>query len=225
MKHSESLANIAAALSKAQGAMPAAPKDAKNDHLRNKYATLGSVIATIQPVLAAHGLSYIQMPSEAEPGFMALTTRIMHESGEWIEDTMRAAVPQSKLSEIQAAGSVISYMRRYSLSAAFGIMTDDDDGQAASTPPRQAQQPRQTAPRPSAPPAPAPAGSEPLGKEAGARLHAQLGAMLKGTELETLTHADFAAQIIGREVTGLGELTRAEGKIVYNVAKEKSEAA
>ena len=138
MKTSENLSNIAAALCKAQAEMPVAPQDAKNDHLRNKYATLGSIISTASPVLARHGLSFIQMPSEAETGYMALTTRILHESGEWIEDTMRAAVPASKLSEIQSAGSVISYLRRYALSAALGIMTADDDGAAASQPRQQA---------------------------------------------------------------------------------------
>lgn len=128
MRTSESLAGIATALSKAQGEMPAAVRDAENTHLRNRYATLGSVISTASPILARHGLSFIQMPSEAESGFMALTTRILHESGEWIEDTMRVAVPVSKLSEVQAAGSMLTFLRRYALSAALGIMTHDDDG-------------------------------------------------------------------------------------------------
>ena len=134
MKTSESLCGIAAALSKAQGEMPAAPKDAENSHLRNKYATLGSIITTAAPILARHGLSFVQMPSEAEGGFMALTTRILHSSGEWIEGTMQAAVPPSKLSEVQAAGSVISYLRRYALASALGIVTGDDDGNGGQQP-------------------------------------------------------------------------------------------
>ena len=146
MRTSESLAGIATALSKAQGEMPAAVRDAENTHLRNRYATLGSVISTASPILARHGLSFIQMPSEAESGFMALTTRILHESGEWIEDTMRVAVPVSKLSEVQAAGSMLTFLRRYALSAALGIITHDDDGnggqqaaQATSKPAQRAQ--------------------------------------------------------------------------------------
>ena len=152
MRTSESLAGIATALSKAQGEMPAAVRDAENTHLRNRYATLGSVISTASPILARHGLSFIQMPSEAESGFITLTTRILHESGEWIEGTMQAAVPPSKLSEVQAAGSVISYLRRYALASALGIVTGDDDGNGG-------QQAAQATSKPAQKPASQPAGA------------------------------------------------------------------
>ena len=47
----------------------------------------------------------------------------------------------------QALGSYTTYMRRYSICMMFGIVTDDDDGNAASAPPK----PKYAAPAPTAP--------------------------------------------------------------------------
>src|SRR5947199_89664 len=80
---------------------------------------------TIKPVMAKHGLSFSQMP-EGD----GLTTIIMHVSGEWMQATanleLKGHTPQDQ-------GSAITYMRRYALSAALGLATeDDDDGNAAT---------------------------------------------------------------------------------------------
>lgn len=61
-----------------------------------------------------------------------LTTIVMHESGEWIMATAKLELSKP---DPQGQGSAITYMRRYALSAALGLVTeDDDDGNAASTP-------------------------------------------------------------------------------------------
>ena len=60
---------------------------------------------------------------------MNLTTRLIHESGEWIEDT--ASCPLAK-QDPQGLGSALTYLRRYSLSAICGLYADDDDGNSAS---------------------------------------------------------------------------------------------
>lgn len=101
------------------------------------------------------------------------------------------------------------------------MAAEDEAPAAPAVAPQKAQQP---APRPNTAPAAAPADSEPLGNEKGARLHAQLGALLKGTRHEKMTHPAFAATITGREVSGLSELTRAESVKVYNAAKMENEA-
>lgn len=225
MRQSDSIANLATALCAAQAEMPAAPKDAKNDHLRNKYATLGSIISTVQPILARHGLSYAQMPTESQPGYMALTTRLMHSSGEWIEATMTAAVPQSKLSEIQAAGSVISYMRRYALSAALGVMTDDDDGAAASRPPQKAQpQPARTQSRPAPTQAQQdapPQGADPvLNSKQAESLHARLGMALKGTDWDGQDDKAFAADVLGFKISSFTELKLSEARQLSEAAEK-----
>ena len=126
MKHSDTLKELAGAMAKAQAEMPSVTMNAVNPFLKNKFADLGAVISTIRPVLASHGLSYSQLPY-SEDGRVGVTTIIMHESGEWIEETAALELSDEKgKSAAQVAGSIITYLRRYSLSAAFGLYADED---------------------------------------------------------------------------------------------------
>ena len=52
----KALGALGAALAKAQGEFGAVTKNAKNPHLRNRYADLESVMAAVSPALAANGL-------------------------------------------------------------------------------------------------------------------------------------------------------------------------
>ena len=130
MRTSDSIAKIASALAKALPAVQNATKDATNPHFRSDYATLQAVIGTTKPVLAEHGIVALQGPGW-EGDKCTLTTRFLHESGEWIETT--AGTPVSKM-DPQGVGSAITYLRRYSLAAMAGIGQEDDDGNAASAP-------------------------------------------------------------------------------------------
>lgn len=130
MKTSDSIVNIAQALLKAQRAITFAVKDSKNPHFKSTYADLGSVIGACKAALNESGIVFMQMPSPSESGTIALTTRLLHSSGEWIEDT--ATCPLQK-SDPQGYGSANTYLRRYALAAAVGLYQDDDDGHAAST--------------------------------------------------------------------------------------------
>lgn len=97
-----------------------------------RYATLDSVIELLNVVLPKYGLGWVQtigMQDERQ----TLTTRIIHESGEWLEDTLALpqARPDGSRNENQELGASITYFKRYALSAMFGIATDDDtDGVA-----------------------------------------------------------------------------------------------
>jgi len=98
------------------------------------YATLDSIIEMLRPVLTRHGLWFIQSATNGE-----LLTRIIHVSGEHLD----CSVPMPQLpAKPQEAGSLLTYFKRYSLCAAFGIAAEeDDDGTVASG------QPHDTAPR------------------------------------------------------------------------------
>lgn len=133
MNTSESITKLSAALLKAQRSIKFAEKNAKNDHFRNRYADLSAVIDAIKPALNEAGIAFLQLPAPSEPGTLALTTRLLHESGEWLEST--AVTPLQK-NDPQGYGSAITYLRRYSLAAAVGLYQDDDDGHAASQPKR-----------------------------------------------------------------------------------------
>jgi hypothetical protein len=137
MKTSESISKIAPALLQAQKAISFAVKDAHNPHLKNQYAGLPAVIDAVKGPLNDAGIIFIQSPAPSDDGKLHLTTRLIHESGEWIEST--AVTPLQK-ADPQGVGSAITYMRRYSLAAITGLYQDDDDGNAASGVGQRAQQ-------------------------------------------------------------------------------------
>ena len=124
-------ATIAAALVAAQADMPVIGKDAVNPHFKNKYATLDTIIETIRPVLAQHGLAIVQSATPNEAGTaITVTTTIIHTSGETVAGS--AYIPLAKL-DPQGAGAALTYGRRFSLSAVLGLaVDDDDDGNTAS---------------------------------------------------------------------------------------------
>lgn len=132
MKQSESIAELASALSKAQGQIKPAKMDKVNPYFKSKYATLGSVWEVCRKPLADNGLSIVQSPIAplGDLNAIGLTTRLFHSSGEYLEDTMYITMEASK-NNAQAAGKIITYLRRYALSAMLGIVADEDnDGNA-----------------------------------------------------------------------------------------------
>lgn len=126
MQKSDSLKTLSEALAKAQSEMPKVKFNSVNPFLKNKFADLGAVIEASRPVLAKHGLSVTQFPT-SEGDKIGVTTILLHSSGEWISDTvtMQAAEEKGK-SAAQVAGSVITYLRRYSWSAVLGLYADED---------------------------------------------------------------------------------------------------
>lgn len=123
---SPSIGKLFDALAKAQGEIRGALKDATNPHFKSRYADLASIVDAARP-LAKHGIATVQVPT-SENGEIAVTTILGHSSGEWISG--RLSVKPLKL-DPQGAGSVITYLRRYSLAAMAGIAPEDDDGEAA----------------------------------------------------------------------------------------------
>lgn len=134
MQRSESIAALAAALAKAQGELRPAPKDAENPHFRSRYADLPAIWEACRGPLARNGLSIVQMPADTGDGErLALTTMLMHESGEWISETFSVSLIAGKGSLLHAMGSALTYLRRYALAAFAGVVADDDDdGNAAA---------------------------------------------------------------------------------------------
>lgn len=138
MMKSETINDLAQALSKAQSEMESAKKDAANPHFRSSYATLASVWDAIRGPLSKHGLSVVQTIEQSEHS-AHLTTTLLHASGQWLSSTMPLLISKQ---DMQGLGSAITYARRYSLAAICGIAQDDDDANSATgkpTAPIQAQ--------------------------------------------------------------------------------------
>ena len=123
---SDSIAQLAKALSMAQGEMKPAKMDSVNPFLKNKYADLGSVIEAARPALTKNGLSFSQFV-ETSNGGVTVETLLMHASGEWLSTAITMPLGEEKgRSLVQNAGSIITYLRRYSLSTILGIYADED---------------------------------------------------------------------------------------------------
>lgn len=151
MRFSDSLAHIAPALGKAQGELKAIQKDSVNPHFKNSYASLDTILETVRPVLAKHGLSLVQGAQGADytqnGGVSAIQveTMLLHSSGEYIVNS--AVIPLAKI-DPQGAGGALTYGRRYSVAALLALATEeDDDGNTASGTPAS---PVRPAPRPAA---------------------------------------------------------------------------
>jgi len=126
MNKSESIQNLAAALSKAQAEFPVIKFDSVNPFLKNSYASLGAVIAGSRPVLAKNGLAVTQL-TFGEDGVVGVETMLLHSSGEWISDRVSMQVGEERgKSSAQVAGSIVTYLRRYSLASILGIYADED---------------------------------------------------------------------------------------------------
>lgn len=131
MKHSETLASMAKALAAFQAEVKQPEKSAKNPHFKSNYVPLEGVVDVVNKFGPKHGLSYMQEPIYQDDKAGA-QTMVMHESGEWIlfEPLL---LPVGQKATAQAAGSAITYARRYSLGSAFGIASEvDDDANSAS---------------------------------------------------------------------------------------------
>jgi len=128
---SESVKAIAPALVAAQAVVGGAHKSAENPHFKNKFAPLEEVWAAAKPALVDNKLAITQHPVSDDSGKPGLRTVIWHESGEWIASTIFTAPEKNNA---QGVGSVMTYLRRYSLQSVLGICPEDDDGNAASTP-------------------------------------------------------------------------------------------
>lgn len=137
MIFSEQKANLIKALVEARKVMSSgAKKNAKNPHLKSNYANLESFLDAIRPALEANGLIIIQNAIDGDSmDVLKLETTIMHESGEYMSSVMPMPVAKK---DAQGYGSAMTYARRYSIAAMFGIAQADDDGNAARKSPKDA---------------------------------------------------------------------------------------
>src|SRR6188474_3011197 len=133
---SDRLNEIGKALATAQAEIEHASASSENPHFHSKYADLAAIIDAIRAPLARNGIARHQalFSSGKEIG---VRTMLIHTSGQWIASTVWCTSPGTP----QGLGSVVTYLRRYSLAAAVGLAQDDDDAEAGMR-------------RPPAPPAP-----------------------------------------------------------------------
>jgi hypothetical protein len=134
MSHSEQIHEIAGALASAQLEMSSASKNCTNPHFKSKYADINDFLLAVRPFLAKQGIATSQMP-DVKDGVIVLETMLIHKaSGQWLKSTLPINIKPGG-NEMQALGSVLTYLRRFCLSAISGIASEeeDDDGNGAGT--------------------------------------------------------------------------------------------
>lgn len=134
-------ASLAAALAGFQAERPRVIKDSINSDFGNTYASLDAFEAAVLPVLARHGLAWTCLPKIGldnhvdGPAVMGLYVeyKLMHgASGE--ELCGRYPLGDGGPQQI---GSVLTYAKRYLLSAVTGVSADPDDDAVAAEARRQ----------------------------------------------------------------------------------------
>jgi hypothetical protein len=127
MTKSDTINELAAALSAAQGEMRDAAKDASNPFFKSNYADLASVREAVRETFHKHGLAVSQVFNRDDHG-VVVETVLMHKSGQWLCGGLSIKPVKD---DPQGIGSAITYARRYSLQAVAGIAAEDDDGEVA----------------------------------------------------------------------------------------------
>lgn len=133
MKTSENIDKVVEGLQEFQHEVEN-PKKSKKAY-DYKYAPLDKVIDTVKPALKKHGLSFSQSTGY-DGDKITVQTIIWHKSGQYIAFD-KLGLPRDDVqqqSKVQSAGSSITYARRYSLSAALGIASEEDTDARPSNP-------------------------------------------------------------------------------------------
>lgn len=125
MNKSESITKLALSLAKFNSEISSISKDAKNPFFKSDYVTLDKLILATRDELQKNGLSVLQMPLSKDTGEIGIQTILLHESGEYIESQPLYMKPVKN--DPQQAGSLITYLRRYSYQAILNLNTGEDD--------------------------------------------------------------------------------------------------
>ena len=105
-------------------------KEVRYKQTNYKYEDLAGVVDQLAPVLSDHGLSFRWRTDTETPGTVKVTCILSHRDGHSEETTLGGPVDSSgSKNAIQAVGSAVTYLQRYTLKAAIGVAASaDDDG-------------------------------------------------------------------------------------------------
>jgi hypothetical protein len=192
-RSSQSIANLAAALAKAQAELVNPEKSlvatirSDGSHRTEqtfRYAPLSSGLDIVRKTLGQHEIATVQTTAiDQTAGVVNLTTVLAHASGEWIaSDWPVCSVSESATPH--RMGAALTYARRYALFTLVGIAGEDD----------------LDAPDLNAPTAPVSGGAKPAAKELG-RLNGgqEHSAKQFRADRGTKTISDHSKQILGPE--------------------------
>lgn len=125
------------ALTKAKGKLPVIVKDKEvrfgTTHYR--HATLGNIAAVVTPILSEHGLKYTwKTDTVSVPGMVTVICKVSG-FGHTEENSLSGPLDTSgSKNAIQQMGSTVTYLERYTLMAALGLSSAEDNDDRSSSP-------------------------------------------------------------------------------------------
>jgi len=132
----------AAAMADAKAEFPPIKKDRVVDFTNRqgqrtyyRFADMATIAEAIDKPLSKHGLTYRFRTVTTAPTVVTVTCVVSHRDGYSEENSLSATADISgNKNAIQAIGSAVTYLQRYTLNAALGLTaSEDDDGQSAGT--------------------------------------------------------------------------------------------
>ena len=132
--------NLASGMLEFQKLAVTAKKDGKNPHFRSNYSTLESVITAVNQgnqfgLFFTQEIDYVWTSHHDAKSEVVVVTTVRHEND---ENTYVSKLPiilsNANMENPQKVGSAITYAKRYTLQAVYGLPSEDDDGNEASKP-------------------------------------------------------------------------------------------
>jgi hypothetical protein len=188
-----------------------ADETADTGTFRYKYAPLSTIMRTVRPVLAKHGVVIVQLVnSPSDGGMLLVSTQLVHRSGVSLDSgALALKMPQTP----QQLGSLISYVRRYQLTSLLGVAIDDDDAQGAQAPQRPGGGARGTSPTTSA--------GDALTRPQATLILTLFGELgLTGPEHRD-ARLSLTSEIVGRALTSTNEVSRAEAPLLIDELRRR----
>lgn len=122
------------AMADAKGEIPPIIKTRKVSYGEGKGKTdyvhedLAAIAKIVDPILKKHGLSYRYRTTSNVNEPIRCTCIVSHRLGHFEENTLSAGADSSGgKNSIQAIGSTLQYLMRYSLKASLGLSAEEDD--------------------------------------------------------------------------------------------------
>lgn len=120
-----------AAVAAAKAEIPMIAKN-REGHNKTRYADFSAYAAVVDPIIASHGLSYRFRTTQTDR--ISVSCILSHRDGHSEENTLSGPADKTgSKNEIQAIGSTLTYLQRYTLIQALGLAaTNDDDARQSS---------------------------------------------------------------------------------------------
>lgn len=118
------------AVASAKAQIPTIAKN-REGHNNKRYADFAAIASVVDPIIGQYGLSYRFRTTQTDR--INVTCILSHKAGHAEETTLSGPADTSgSKNAIQAIGSTLTYLQRYTLVQALGLAaSEDDDGRGA----------------------------------------------------------------------------------------------